>query len=113
MRIDGQPWEQVPSGSTMQLSLQQAGAVASNRALRTKDSKLSGVSENPSFSRASVALIRYGLWDLVFIICEGINCPWNHRLSRDGSPENSSHGFDEMPFSLPVGRDENRLNPVS
>lgn len=58
MRMDGQPWEQVPSGSTMHPSLQQAGEVASHMALRAKASKLSGVSENPSFSRASVVVIR-------------------------------------------------------
>jgi hypothetical protein len=66
MRIEGHPWEQVPSGSTMHPSEQQAGDVASNRALRANCSRVSGV--NPSFSKASVALIRYGLWDLVFII---------------------------------------------
>jgi len=56
--MDGHPWEQVPSGSTMHPSEQQAGDVASKRELREKASKLSGVSEKPSFSRASVALIR-------------------------------------------------------
>ena len=54
--MDGQPWEQVPSGSTMHPSEQQAGDVASKRALRVNCSSVSGV--NPSFSRASVALIR-------------------------------------------------------
>jgi hypothetical protein len=58
MRIEGHPWEQVPSGSTTQPSVQHAGDVASHMALRAKTSKLSGVSENPSFSKASVALIR-------------------------------------------------------
>ena len=81
IRIDGHPWEQVPSGSTTHPSEQQAGEVASNRALRAKASRLSGVSEKPSFSRASVALIRYGLWDLTFIICKGINCPQNPRVT--------------------------------
>ncbi len=56
--MDGHPWEQVPSGSTTQPSVQHAGDVASHMALRAKASKLSGVSENPSFSKASVALIR-------------------------------------------------------
>jgi hypothetical protein len=68
IRIDGQPWEQVPSGSTTHPSEQQAGDVASNRALRAKASRLSGVSENPSFSKASVAVIRYGLRAVVFIL---------------------------------------------
>ena len=86
MRIDGQPWEQFPSGSTMQPSEQQAGDVASNNALRANASRLSGVSENPSFSRASVALIRYGLRCVVFImvyrasIARGTHrCRWVHR----------------------------------
>ena len=68
MRIEGHPWEQVPSGSTTHPSEQQAGDVASNRELRAKASKLSGVSENPSFSKASVALIRYGLRCVVFMV---------------------------------------------
>jgi hypothetical protein len=54
--MDGHPWEQVPSGSTMHPSEQHAGEVASNMALRAKASRVSGV--NPSFSKASVALIR-------------------------------------------------------
>ena len=58
IKIEGHPWEHVPSGSTMHPSLQQAGDVASHMALRVKASRLSGVSENPSFSKASVALIR-------------------------------------------------------
>lgn len=66
IKIEGHPWEQVPSGSTTHPSEQQAGDVASNRALRAKASRVSGV--NPSFSRASVALIRYGLRAVVFII---------------------------------------------
>lgn len=68
MRIDGHPWEHVPSGSTIHPSLQHAGDVDSHIALRAKASKLSGVSENPSFSRASVALIRYGLRCVVFMV---------------------------------------------
>ena len=63
--MDGHPWEQVPSGSTTHPSVQHAGEVASHRALRANCSRVSGV--NPSFSKASVALIRYGLWDLTFI----------------------------------------------
>ena len=66
IRIDGHPWEQIPSGSTTHPSEQQAGDVDSHMALRANCSRVSGV--NPSFSKASVALIRYGLWDLVFII---------------------------------------------
>ena len=73
--MDGQPWLQAPSGSTTQPSVQHAGDVASHMALRAKASKLSGVSENPSFSKASVALIRYGLWDLTFIILRGHQLP--------------------------------------
>jgi hypothetical protein len=56
MRIDGHPWEQVPSGSTTHPSVQHAGEVASHIALRVNCSRVSGV--NPSFSRASVAVIR-------------------------------------------------------
>jgi hypothetical protein len=81
MRIDGHPWEHVPSGSTMHPSLQHAGDVDSHMALRAKASRLSGVSENPSFSRASVAVIRYGLRAVVFILCMGINCPQNPRVT--------------------------------
>ena len=75
--MDGQPWLHAPSGSTTHPSVQHAGDVASNRELRAKTSRVSGV--NPSFSKASVALIRYGLRAVVFIICEGINCPQNPR----------------------------------
>ena len=67
IRIEGQPWEQVPSGSTMHPSEQHAGEVASHIALRVKASRLSGVSENPSFSKASVVVMRYGLRAVVFI----------------------------------------------
>ena len=56
IRIEGQPCEHVPSGSTTHPSEQQAGDVASHIALRVNCSRVSGV--NPSFSRASVALIR-------------------------------------------------------
>jgi len=56
MRIDGHPWEQAPSGSTTQPSVQHAGDVASHMALRVKSSRVSGV--NPSFSNASVAVMR-------------------------------------------------------
>jgi len=58
IKIEGHPWEQIPSGSTMHPSVQQAGDVDSHMALRAKASRLSGVSENPSFSRASVVVIR-------------------------------------------------------
>jgi hypothetical protein len=58
MRIDGHPWLQAPSGSTTQPSVQQAGDVDSHMALRVNCSKVSGV--NPSFSKASVAVMRYG-----------------------------------------------------
>ena len=67
IKIEGHPWEQVPSGSTTHPSEQQAGDVDSHMALRAKASRLSGVSENPSFSRASVVVIRYGLRAVVFI----------------------------------------------
>ena len=63
--MDGHPWLQAPSGSTTHPSVQHAGDVASHMAWRVKASRVSGV--NPSFSRASVAVIRYGL-ALVFII---------------------------------------------
>ena len=56
MRIDGHPWLHAPSGSTMQPSVQHAGDVASHIALRVNCSRVSGV--NPSFSRASVAVMR-------------------------------------------------------
>ncbi len=62
--MDGHPWLQAPSGSTIHPSVQQAGDVASHMALRVKSSRVSGV--NPSFSKASVAVIRYGL-ALVFM----------------------------------------------
>ena len=100
IRIEGQPCEHVPSGSTTHPSEQQAGDVDSQIALRVNCSRVSGV--NPSFSRASVALIRYGLWDLTFMICKGINCPWNLPFPI-GSPGNSS--FDEVNSTRPVGRD--------
>jgi hypothetical protein len=35
-----------------------------------------------------------------------------HRF-RWADMENLSHGFDEMPLALSMGRNENRLNPVS
>lgn len=73
MRIEGQPWEQVPSGSTMHPSEQQAGDVDSHIALRVKASRVSGV--NPSFSRASVAVMRYGLRAVVFISLRGHQLP--------------------------------------
>ena len=110
--MDGQPWEQVPSGSTTHPSVQHAGDVASHMALRAKASRLSGVSENPSFSKASVALIRYGLWDFVFIICEGINCPQNPPFPMD-SPGNSSDQIghvNEVTGTGPMGRDVDRTN---
>jgi len=64
MRIDGHPCGQEPSGSTTHPSVQHAGDVASHMALRVKSSRVSGV--NPSFSKASVAVMRYG-FTLVFI----------------------------------------------
>jgi hypothetical protein len=74
-------------------------------ALRVKASKLSGVSENPSFSKASVALIRYGLWDLTFIILRGHQLPVEStEFYPMDSPGNSSLGFDEMPTAGPMGR---------
>ena len=102
MRIDGHPWEQVPSGSTTHPSVQQAGDVASHIALRVKSSRVSGV--NPSFSRASVAVIRYGLRAVVFIILYGHQLPAEPtEFSPMDSPENS--GFDEMSGTLSMGRD--------
>ena len=71
--MDGHPWEHVPSGSTTHPSVQQAGDVASHIALRVKSSRVSGV--NPSFSRASVAVIRYGFCFVVFIILYGHQLP--------------------------------------
>ena len=56
MRMDGHPWLQAPSGSTTQPSVQHAGDVDSHMALRANCSRVSGV--NPSFSRASVAVMR-------------------------------------------------------
>ena len=56
MRIDGHPWLHAPSGSTMQPSVQQAGDVDSQRALRVKSSRVSGV--KPSLAKASAAVMR-------------------------------------------------------
>ena len=65
MRMDGHPWEQAPSGSTTHPSVQQAGDVASHMAWRVNCSRVSGV--NPSFSKASVAVMRYGFTlDFIF-----------------------------------------------
>ena len=88
--MDGHPWEQVPSGSTMHPSEQQAGDVASHIALRAKASKLSGVSEKPSFSKASVVVIRYGLRCVVFIRLKGHQLPAEPTGYPMDSPENSS-----------------------
>ena len=97
----------------MQPSEQQAGDVASKRAWRAKASKLSGGSENPSFSRASVALMRYGLRCVVFIGLKGHQLPIATHRFRWADMGNSSHSFDEVTLSFTVGRNENRLNPVS
>jgi hypothetical protein len=70
------------------------------------------VSENPSFSRASVALIRYGLRCVVFIGLRGRQLPIATHRFRWADMGNSSLGFDEMSLAFPVGRDPNRLNPV-
>ena len=106
MRIDGHPWLHAPSGSTMQPSVQQAGDVASHIALRVKSSRLSGV--NPSFSRASVAVIRYGFCFVVFIILYGHQLPAEPtEFSPMDSPENSS--FDEMSCTLSMGWDVDGL----
>lgn len=105
MRIEGHPWEQVPSGSTMQPSEQHAGDVASHMAFRAKASRLSGVSENPSFSKASIALIRYGLCFVAFMVSIGRQSPGVPHGFPWGIPEDS--GFDEMIPAGPVGGDEN------
>jgi len=58
-KTDGHPWWHVPSGSTMHPSEQQAGAVASKLAWRTKaKTESSLLASTPSFSRTSDALIR-------------------------------------------------------
>lgn len=104
--MDGHPCGQDPSGSTMQPSVQHAGDVASHIALRVKSSRLSGV--NPSFSRASVAVIRYGFCFVVFIILYGHQLPAEPtEFSPMDSPENSS--FDEMSCTLSMGWDVDGL----
>ena len=101
MRIDGHPWLHAPSGSTMQPSVQHAGDVASHIALRVNCSRVSGV--NPSFSRASVAVMRYGLRAVVFIGLIGRQLPAEPtEFSPMDSPENSS--FNEMRCTLSMGR---------
>lgn len=118
MRSEGHPWEQVPSGSTMQPSVQQAGDVPSNIAWRAYAKAPSSEGSQPSFSSASMALIRYGLrvavgTCVVFMFsCKGINCPQNPPLPMD-SPGNSSLGFDEMSLPGPVGRNPHRLDSVA
>ena len=92
MRSEGHPWLQRPSGSTIQPSVQQAGDVPSNIAWRAYAKAPSSEGSQPSFSSASMALIRYGLrvavgTCVVFMFsCKGVNCPRNlrsrpHRLS--------------------------------
>ena len=109
MRIDGHPWLQAPSGSTMQPSVQHAGDVASHIALRVKSSRLSGV--NPSFSRASVAVIRYGFCFVVFIILYGHQLPAEPTGSPMDPPENSS--FDEVTSTLAMGWNVNGLESAA
>ena len=100
MRIDGHPWLHAPSGSTMQPSVQHAGDVASHIALRVNCSRVSGV--NPSFSRASVAVIRCGFCFVAFIWFVGASIARRtHGVAPMDSPENSS--FDEMHRTLAVG----------
>jgi len=100
MRIDGQPWLQAPSGSTTHPSVQHAGAVASHIALRVNCSRVSGV--NPSFSKASVAVIRYEL-ALVFIWFDRASIA--RRITRSFHPVRSrgKSGFNEMDCTLAVG----------
>jgi len=107
MWSEGHPWLQRPSGSTMQPSVQQAGDVPSNIAWRAYAKAPSSEGSQPSFSSASMVLIRYGLrvaigTCVVFMFsCMGVNCPWNPPFPM-GSPGNSRGRFDEMPGSGPV-----------
>ena len=110
MRIDGHPWLHAPSGSTTHPSVQHAGEVASHIALRVKSSRVSGV--NPSFSRASVAVMRYGLRAVVFIwFYRASIARRTHGVAPMDSPENSS--FDEVSSTLSVWRNMDRLETAS
>lgn len=87
IRREGHPWLQRPSGSTMQPSVQQAGEVPSNIAWRAYSKAPSSEGSQPSFSSASMALIRYGLrvaveTCVVFIILNGRKLPVEPTLAH-------------------------------
>jgi len=114
MRSEGHPWLQRPSGSTMQPSVQQAGEVPSNIAWRAYAKAPSSEGSQPSFSSASMALIRYGLrvavgTCVVFIwFVRASIARATYGVAPIGCPDNSHTGrLNEMPTSGSVDGNEN------
>ena len=106
IRSEGHPWLQRPSGSTMQPSVQQAGDVPSNIAWRAYSKAPSSEGSQPSFSSASMALIRYGLrvavGTCVVFICFAWASIARAALACHARADRGIHATDSMKCRFPV-----------